>query len=336
MDCPDGHGALRHAANGARCARCGGLLAPFAGLDDTWAGATAHLHVEPRADAAPYKSPRACPACSATMAPWRIGKDALWVDRCPSCDEAWLERTDQAALARLLERAAAAATFQALPREERQALVAELAAPPEGERTLSPFHKALTFVGIPVVVGAAGDRLPVATWALAALLVATSFVSPEQGGYLVGSSGPLALLTAGFVHFGVWHLVGNVAFLLSFGDGLEQRAPRTVMIAAFVLGALITTAVQALVSPAGVLIGGASGGVALVIGACAVVQPRARVAIRPVLWAGVQLPIVVFAAAWFALQAWMWLAGAQGIGWAAHLSGMALGVVVGFVVRRLR
>ncbi len=334
MDCPDGHGALRQDGAGLRCARCGGLFTPFATLDGAYAGATAALAVESRGEAPPYRRPRACPACSATMTPWRVAKDEQWIERCPSCDEAWLERTDQAALARLAQRAAATAAFQALPAGERAALIADLAEPADGERALSPFHKVLTFVGIPVVLGATGERLPLATWALACLLLLVSGVSPEARGYVVGSSGPLALVTAGFVHFGLWHLFGNVAFLLSFGDGLEQRVPRPLLVAAFAVGAVLTTGAQALVSPDGAIIAGASGGVALVIGACAVLQPKARVALRPVLWAGVQVPILGFAAAWFAWQAWLWVMGTEGVGFAAHLSGLALGVALGLLVRR--
>ena len=267
------------------------------------------------------------------MTPWRLGTDRLWIDRCPSCDEAWVERIDEAALERLGRQQAARAVYRSLAEHDRAALVDDLAAPDQ-ERSLSPFHRALTFVGIPVVLGVQGDRRPLATWTLAALLVACAFIAPERGAYVVGASSPLALLWAGLVHFGVWHLVGNVAFLLSFGDALEQRLSRPLLAAAFVVAAALTTAVQAAVTPEGVAIAGASGAVACVIGAAAVLQPRARVAFRPVLWVGLQLPIAVFALGWFAWQAAMWLAGVQGVGWAAHVSGVVIGAGLGVVLRR--
>ncbi|MCC7071230.1 MAG: rhomboid family intramembrane serine protease [Deltaproteobacteria bacterium] len=267
------------------------------------------------------------------MTPWRLGADRHWLDRCPSCDETWVERIDAAALERVGRQGAARAVYRSLGDGEKTALVQDLVAP-EQERSLSPFHKALTFVGIPVVLGVSGERRPLATWTLAALLVACSRVSPDTGAYVVGSSGPLGLVSAGVVHFGAWHLLGNVAFLLSFGDALEQRLARPWYVAAFLAAAVLSTGAQALVTPDGVAIAGASGAVAAVIGAGAVLQPRARVAFRPVLWVGLQVPIRFFAAGWFLWQALMWLAGAQGVGWAAHLSGVMMGAGLGAVLRR--
>ena len=73
------------------------------------------------------------------------------------------------------------------------------------------------------------------TWSLALVLVAV-FVLELRGdgleaavarfGYGPAHRGLWVAGKAMFAHAGWWHLLGNVYFLLAFGDGVEQRAPR--------------------------------------------------------------------------------------------------------------
>ena len=126
-----------------------------------------------------------------------------------------------------------------------------------------------------------------------------------------------------FAHAGVAHLIGNVYFLLAFGDGVEQRAPRWLLALAFVVLGVGVLLIDAALHPASVLIG-ASGGVAAVIGACIVLQPRAQVAIK--LWPlAFRLSMRGFFFAALALQALLGALHVAGVAWTAHLLGLAFG-----------
>lgn len=329
--CPEGHGELGSDAEGLRCRRCQGVLLPFAAVEARYGG---QLSVEDDPRAFVYRRPKACPSCDAVMTPHRVGAQELWVHRCPSCDEAWLEKVAQAALRRGDERARIEAAYRSLGEQERRELAQDLAAAHATERALSPGQQALTFLGIPVVTGIEGDKVPFATWALAGALVAAFLASsPDALGYLVGDSPWWRAVTAGFAHFGWLHLLGNVAFLLSFGDGVEQRLPRPALVAVFLVGGALTLGAEALVSSSGVLVAGASGAVALVVGACAVMQRGAKVAFRPAFWLALEVPILVYAALWLAWQVGMVLLEIEGVAWTAHIVGLVLGAGLGLAVR---
>ena len=89
---------------------------------------------------------------------------------------------------------------------------------------------------------------------------------------------------------------------------------------------------KALVYPQVAVIG-ASGGVAAVVGACVVLQPRAQVAagLGPLV---LRVGIVAFAIFWAAFQLLMALLHIPGTAWVAHLAGLALGVAGAYVLRR--
>jgi membrane associated rhomboid family serine protease len=91
-------------------------------------------------------------------------------------------------------------------------------------------------------------------------------------------SPPLSVLTAMFVHAGWLHLLGNMLFLLIFGNNIEDRfrkVPYLIFylacgyVAAYGFAAMNPGSVQPLV--------GASGAIAGVLGAYIVLFPRARV-----------------------------------------------------------
>ena len=152
-------------------------------------------------------------------------------------------------------------------------------------------------------------------------------------GYGPANRGLWAALKATFAHAGVAHLVGNVYFLLAFGDGVEQRVPRWLLAPAFVILGVGVLLLGAALHPASVLIG-ANGGVAAVIGACIVLQPRAQVAIK--LWplAAFRLSMRGFFFAALALQALLGALHVAGVAWTAHLLGLAFGAAGAALLRR--
>jgi len=289
----------------------------------------------------------ACPACSATLAPWRLEKLDVWLYRCPSC-EGWLcPRGTPATLTRLELQLQRQTAFESFSPEERADMARDIAAEaaesaPDPE--LPPVQGFLALFGLPVVTRIARARLPVATWALALTLVAVFFAESrgsdlEHARFAYGPDhrGLLAAVTAAFSHAGVGHLLGNFYFLLAFGDGVEQRVPRWLYLPAFVAAAVGGLLLDAALHPHAQLLG-ASGGIAAAIGACVVLQPRAQVAIR--LWRfELRIPMRGFFLLALAFQGLMAALHVPGIAWTAHLLGLSFGAIAAtalLVARRSR
>ena len=88
----------------------------------------------------------------------------------------------------------------------------------------------------------------------------------------------LTLLTSMFMHGGFLHIAGNMLFLWIFGNNVEDSMGRVKFIAFYLLGGLAATAAQVGFDPSSTTPTlGASGAVAAVLGAYAILHPRARV-----------------------------------------------------------
>jgi hypothetical protein len=206
-------------------------------------------------------------------------------------------------------------------------------------------------------------RVPVATWGLAAAntavfvwelslgpradaTIARVAISPVEA---VASSEPLLvplrLLAALFVHGSWLHLLGNLAFLLVFGDDVEGKLRRARYLALYLLSGLAAALAQIAATPRSTLpLVGASGAIAGVLGAFLVLFPRAR--LTGVLPIGcLVLPLrsraFLFIPAWFVLQLLGALlappgSAAGGVAWYAHLSGFVAGPILLLLLRRGR
>src|SRR5215475_7449231 len=152
-------------------------------------------------------------------------------------------------------------------------------------------------------------------------------------------SPPLSVLTAMFVHAGWLHLLGNMLFLLIFGNNVEDRfrkVPYLIFylaagyVAAYGFAAVNSSSLQPLV--------GASGAIAGVLGAYIVLFPRARVwSLVPFLFfIPLRIPAWVVLGLWFVLQ-WAYsfgfASGGGGVAYVAHVFGFLAGLLVGLVVR---
>jgi membrane associated rhomboid family serine protease len=153
------------------------------------------------------------------------------------------------------------------------------------------------------------------------------------------------LLTDAFLHSGWLHIIFNMWFLWIFGPAMEARFGRAWFLVLYVAGALAASMVHVathLSSPEPVL--GASGAIAAVIAAHAVIYPTERVVtIVPIFIIPLFIPVpaIVFAGIWFVLQV---LQGthelgqpqiAAGVAWWAHIGGFAFGAVFALFARAL-
>jgi membrane associated rhomboid family serine protease len=118
---------------------------------------------------------------------------------------------------------------------------------------------------------------------------------------------PIAAIATLFDSDGFWALVVNMLFLWLFAKSLEDTLGRGRFLALFLLAGLAAAGAEELADPGTVApTVGVAGAVAGLIGAHALLYPRARIlcwVLIPFFVSFVEIPAFILAAAWFALQA---------------------------------
>jgi membrane associated rhomboid family serine protease len=149
----------------------------------------------------------------------------------------------------------------------------------------------------------------------------------------------VTLFTSMFMHGGWLHIIGNMLFLWVFGNNIEERMGRLKFLLFYVLAGLIAVYTQAFIDPGSTAPTiGASGAIAGVLGAYALLFPRARVLtlIFIIFFVTlVEIPALVLLALWFILQFVPALGqvavgsgGDQGVAYFAHVGGFVFGLAV--------
>jgi membrane associated rhomboid family serine protease len=144
----------------------------------------------------------------------------------------------------------------------------------------------------------------------------------------------LTILFAMFMHGGLLHLGGNMLFLWIFGNNIEDSMGRPRFALFYLLGGLIATLAQALTHPNdAVATLGASGAIAAVLGAYAVLYPRARVVtlvIIIIFVTVIELPALLVLGGWFLIQLLSvssQTVGGGGVAYFAHIGGFVFGLL---------
>ena len=186
-------------------------------------------------------------------------------------------------------------------------------------------------------------------WFLIALNVVIFIITllrPEETIYFLGltpallSKQPWTIITSMFVHGSIWHILFNMVCLYFLGSFMLRAAGEKSFLAVFFLGGLAGNilyfvlgylVLRGFIPP---LFGdpftpgiGASGGIFALGGALAVMVPRVPVLIIPI---PVPMPL------WVAILIFFFLSFLPGIAWQAHIGGLLLGLLAGFVLRRRR
>lgn len=141
------------------------------------------------------------------------------------------------------------------------------------------------------------------------------------------------LLTCVFVHFTLFHLLGNLCFLYSFGRKLEERLGSLRFLAAFLVfgmaGSLAYTVVHFGDERS---MGGASGAIAGLMGCYLVLYPWRMVGFSLV-YTVVRIPAIFFLGLWFVFQVFSVPYQERGIAYSAHAGGFLAGLLAGAAVR---
>lgn len=203
-----------------------------------------------------------------------------------------------------------------------------------------------------------GSKVPIVTWLLVGINVAvfvyeltlspgelTSFfqtygVVPAQ---VLAGQNLTSLVASMFIHAGWLHIGGNMLFLAVFGDNVEAVLGKLLYVIFYLAGGLAASALHIFFyQGSGQPSVGASGAVAAVMGAYALMFPGARVRVLLVLFYFIRvtwMKALLFIGAWFVLQLFYGLASegatvrTAGVAYWAHVGGFLLGVAGGAVFR---
>jgi membrane associated rhomboid family serine protease len=154
-----------------------------------------------------------------------------------------------------------------------------------------------------------------------------------------GSPLEIGLLTSMFLHAGILHIVGNMIYLLPFGDNVEDRLGHIRYIVFYVLCGLIATLTYVLFNPGSATpLLGASGAIAGVLAGYLALHPRGVVKgflFIIILFIRIDLPAFLFIGYWFIMQIFSSVAslgGAEessgGVAFMAHVGGFIAGLVL--------
>ena len=300
-----------------------------------------------------------CPICRKPMVdvPVPVESRQVRLDVCRSCQFIWFDPDE---LEQLPARPRQASEEERLPEKVREQMAMrdiELVARKErlddlstmaggGELTPDePWQWIPGVLGLPVeCAGNPVGIFPWVTWGLAAVLVAVFGLTYQNLADVVQDFGMIpteawrvGLVTsfsAFFLHAGLLHLIGNVYFLVIFGDNVEEYLGRWRYVLLLVLATWAGGLAHAVAEPnSEIPCVGASGGISGVIVFYALKFPRARLGIMFcyfVIFRWLFMPAYVAMILWLLLQfmlAGLQIADATNVSALAHLGGAAVGVV---------
>ncbi|MEM9741912.1 MAG: rhomboid family intramembrane serine protease [Pseudomonadota bacterium] len=167
-------------------------------------------------------------------------------------------------------------------------------------------------------------------------------VSAELSCVLDGERDTKTLVSSMFMHGGWLHLIGNLWFLYVFGDNIEDALGPLRFAGFYLLCGIAASAAQIATNPGSTVpMVGASGAIGGVMGAYALLYPRAR--INTVIFLGffvttIAVPAVVMLGYWFALQLLGGLPAlgrsGGGVAFWAHIGGFLAGLALVLPLRR--
>ncbi len=172
------------------------------------------------------------------------------------------------------------------------------------------------------------------------MIPAVLFGSAHLAPYLQIVPGWATVFTSMFLHGGWFHLIGNMLFLWIFGKNVEGELGHFRYLVLYLASGVAAALIQGLSDPGShVPMIGASGAIAGVLGAYAVLYPRANVHVFVwivIFFRIVNVPAWMLLGLWFAMQLVSGLEqgrGSPGVAFWAHVGGFVTGMILVIVLR---
>jgi membrane associated rhomboid family serine protease len=347
--CPNCSQKLRRVQNQTGifwlCDGCGGRAISF-NLIRKRAGAAFTAHLWSQTQSAPPIRGKACPMCDKKMA--QVSTRGMTLDLCLRCQFLWFDPAEFEVVPVLPPPPQPAP----LPQEAKEILArykVQQMAEELNERQAQPdippdeYWKIVPAVfGYPVEENEPGLRhLPLLSWSLAGLCVLATLLSigdlhqiVQRFGFISAQPfryGGLTVISSLLLHAGWMHLIGNMYFLMVFGDNVEDYLGKKRFLLLVVVAALSGDFLHWLLEPSSNLPSvGASGMISGVLAFYALQLPHDRLAM---LWyyRWVRFP------AWSAFVLWgllqivgvlQQLSGFSHVSALAHIGGALSGIVL--------
>jgi len=145
----------------------------------------------------------------------------------------------------------------------------------------------------------------------------------QPAGFL---SRPWTILTSMFVHAGFWHIFANMLTLYFFGSYLSKLVGSNKLLIVYFGGGILGNILFLILAPPLSIGVGASGAVFALGGVLAMMRPKLRVFVFPI-----PLPIPLWLAV---IGGFLILSFLPYIAWQAHLGGLVLGLIAGYIFKR--
>lgn len=139
-------------------------------------------------------------------------------------------------------------------------------------------------------------------------------------------SRPWTILTSMFIHGGLWHIIANMLTLYFFGNAVLRLVGTGRFLIVYFGGGILGSILFILLAPPLSLAVGASGAVFALGGALTMMRPRLTVFVFPI---PVPIPLWVAVIGGFFILSFL-----PYIAWQAHLGGLVLGLIAGYIFRR--
>lgn len=285
---------------------------------------------------------RPCPSCSQPMCQLAVKGKPFMIDVCRTCTLVWFDPAEYEAMPQLRQQPEP--VEKPLPPEARRLLAMEDI---RQRRQMAKLEKQAPdelWKIVPAVLGMPVEfdykhtrKYPVATWSIAIMVLLFSTLAFFDLEHVVDTlgfipaewnrMGGFTFLTSFFLHSGLFHLVGNLYFLLVFGDNVEDHLGSAWYVFLLLVAMFAGGIGQTLVDPASLVpCIGASGGISALLVYYALQFPGERVGF--IFWfRWIRVPVMGYVIFWVVLQ----VAGTQmkgsPIAYGAHLGGAVAGLL---------
>lgn len=137
---------------------------------------------------------------------------------------------------------------------------------------------------------------------------------------------PWTIVTSMFVHVGFWHIIANMLTLYFLGTYLLRIVGPAAFLGIYFLGGIAGSMLFIILGPPYSVVVGASGAIFAVGGTLAMMRPSARVIVLPI---PAPIPLWIAIIGGFVVLSFL-----PGVAWQAHLGGLVVGLIAGYVLTR--